>query len=269
MNKTIILAIALLSGACASGSGRYNPAADLAAADLAAAADAQATSVTEVFQEILSFDGVLFTPAPVNGLTFLKSNPLPASMLMRWTPVHAETSANQLIGYTTGVFEFGPRDGAPVERGDYLTIWHREGGTWRVMADASVTTIPASSVDEARGRHTTKTGLNRFKVDEVLLLSYDDNLNADHTNRLAMYGSPQIKLMRPGHPASKTLEEAISIAGKTPGSEWTRTRLHIPVSGDVAYSYGTRKVGTELRGWLRVYRMTNMAQWKLLLELAN
>lgn len=255
-----------MSTACASGAGRIDPATSLVSADRAMAQNAAAKGLTAAFVEVLAYDGVLMMPAPVNGLTHLKSQPFPPDFSVRWAPLQAGTSSNGLIGYTTGVYEAKMPSANVDESGNYVTIWHREGGVWRVMVDGTVASPPLASLESAGGMLQARSNIYTFKVDETLLLSYDDILNANHAERLRTYAAPDLKLMRVGHAPSKTVDEAVALAENTPATEWRRTRLHIPLTGDIAYSYGTRKVGEEERGWIRVYRMTNMARWQLIIE---
>lgn len=58
MTKTMLLAIGLMSAACASGAGRVDPSASLVSADRAMAQNAANKGLTAAFLEVLAYDGV-------------------------------------------------------------------------------------------------------------------------------------------------------------------------------------------------------------------
>lgn len=259
-----LLAVSMLC-ACATGASRHDPALDLASAERAFARDAQSRMVNEAFLDVLSFDGVLFRPGPVNGIQFLKEHPFPPGLLLRWAPVYAETSADQTIGFTTGPFEAGQRGTVPSSTGYFVTVWHREGGAWRVAADIGANGPIPYPVDSAARRLVTRSTPNRFNVDATLY-ALDDSLSANYLARLRTIGAPDLRLYRSGEAPSSTLAEAIASAQKTAAGEWKRSKLHIPRSGDLAYAYGTYRTAAREQGWLRIYRRTSMAVWKLIVD---
>ena len=76
------------------------------------------------FLEFLADDGVIFHPNRVNGKESWKNRPDSPSVLT-WTPEFAEISANGVIGYTTGPWEFRPdgKNSLPTAFGHFVTIW--------------------------------------------------------------------------------------------------------------------------------------------------
>lgn len=266
MNKYSILAASVLCAACATGTSRYDPALDLANAERAFARAAQSRTVNDAFLDVLSFDGVLFRPGPMNGIQLLKERPFPAGLLLLWAPLYAETSADQTVGFTTGPFEAGQRGTTPTSTGYFVTVWHREGGAWRVAADIGVSTPIPYPVDSTARQVQTRSRLNRFKVD-AMLYALDDSVSANYLARLRTVGASDLRLYRAGSAPSTTLAEAIASAQKTPAGEWKRAKLHVPPSGDLAYAFGTYKTADGEQGWLRIYRRTNMAIWKLIVDI--
>jgi ketosteroid isomerase-like protein len=65
---------------------------------------------------------------------------------LRWTPDHAEASADLTLGYTWGRWMLSVRDSAgsrAVGQGRYLTVWRKQrDGSWKVEADVGTDTSP-------------------------------------------------------------------------------------------------------------------------------
>src|SRR5688500_5719580 len=53
-------------------------------------------------------DGVLFLPDKINAIEYWKGRPESTGLLV-WAPNYADISANGLMGYTTGNWEFRPK----------------------------------------------------------------------------------------------------------------------------------------------------------------
>lgn len=265
--KTLV-PLLVWTAACASVSNRHDPTAALVAAERAFAADAQTRSPTEAFASAFSYDGVMFRPGPVNAIELMKKQPFPPNMMLNWAPIYAETSSNERIGATLGVYEVGERGQPPAETGHFVSIWHREGDVWRVMADAGVAGPIEKPVAQAGELLRTRSTSNRFRVDEMLY-AIDDSLSSAHNQRLAIHGAADLRLLRAGHAPTRTLDEALRLAAANPVSGWQRGKLHVPLSGDFAYTYGTATVDAKPAGWIRVYRKTNMSRWQLIMEIVQ
>jgi ketosteroid isomerase-like protein len=67
---------------------------------------------------------------------------------LTWTPVGADVSASEDLGYTYGTYEFRAlgKDGKPVaEHGKYTSIWKKQkDGSWKVVLDMGNTSGPTS-----------------------------------------------------------------------------------------------------------------------------
>ena len=92
------------------------------------------------FIEYAAPDGVLFTPDKVNAKAYWNGRG-EWNGLLSWAPNYADISANGLIGYTYGNWEFRPKGkaDAPVGFGQFITIWQRQGdGKYRYVVDIGI-----------------------------------------------------------------------------------------------------------------------------------
>ena len=98
------------------------------------------TSTKEAFLEFAAKDGVLFLPDRINAIEYWKGRG-PSTGFLSWAPNYADISANGLMGYTTGNWEFRPKgaDGVPEGFGEFITVWLRQpDGNYRFVVDIGV-----------------------------------------------------------------------------------------------------------------------------------
>lgn len=59
--------------------------------------------------------------------------------VVTWKPTKAEVSRSGDLGYAYGTYESKskPSDEKPSEQGNYMRIWKRQGGAWRVVLDVT------------------------------------------------------------------------------------------------------------------------------------
>lgn len=83
------------------------------------------------------------TPAgPVlRGIAALKADAagLPPGALS-WEPQQAEVSADGSVGWTWGDYRLA--DGGRTTTGRYLTVWRKQGASWRIAADIGTQSCP-------------------------------------------------------------------------------------------------------------------------------
>ncbi len=92
------------------------------------------------FLEYLADDGLVFVPDRVNGKTFWNGRD-PSASLLSWAPNYADISANGLLGYTTGNWEYRPKgkDDQPVAFGEFITVWLRQAdGRYKFVIDIGI-----------------------------------------------------------------------------------------------------------------------------------
>ena len=93
----------------------------------------------EAFLRFAAPDGVVFRRGPVNAIeVWTQTNPAPTGLLT-WWPTYADVSRSGDLGYAYGTYELKPKpsDDKPTEQGNYMRIWKRHDGKWRVVLDVA------------------------------------------------------------------------------------------------------------------------------------
>jgi len=92
------------------------------------------------FQANFTDDALVFNPDKINAKEFWAAR-TPNASLLSWAPNYADISANGIMGYTTGNWEFRPKgkDDAPTAFGDFITVWVRQpDGKYKWVIDIGV-----------------------------------------------------------------------------------------------------------------------------------
>jgi ketosteroid isomerase-like protein len=85
-------------------------------------------------------DALVFNPDKTNAKTLWASRGESQSLLS-WAPNYADISANGLLGYTTGNWEYRPKgkDDQPAAFGEFITVWLRQAdGRYKFVIDIGV-----------------------------------------------------------------------------------------------------------------------------------
>src|SRR5258708_11449173 len=85
-------------------------------------------------------DALVFNPDKLNAKEFWTAR-TPNASLLSWAPNYADISANGIMGYTTGNWEFRPKgkDDTPTAFGDFITVWVRQpDGKYKFVIDIGV-----------------------------------------------------------------------------------------------------------------------------------
>ena len=88
----------------------------------------------------LTDDALVFVPEKINAKEFWTARAASASLLS-WAPNYADISANGIMGYTTGNWEFRPKGkgDTPTAFGDFITVWVRQpDGSYKWVIDIGV-----------------------------------------------------------------------------------------------------------------------------------
>lgn len=86
---------------------------------------------------------VRLTPAgPVlRGATALKADAAGLSPgALTWDPQQAEVASDGSVGWTWGDYRLS--EGGHTTTGRYLTVWRKQGGSWRIAADIGTQSCP-------------------------------------------------------------------------------------------------------------------------------
>lgn len=131
--RSLVLAVCLLAGACASGP-REEPvsAAPVIAAERAFAARAREEGWVRAFRAYAAPDGLIMQPEPVGAQQSLAGTPDDGNRSLYWWPEFAGIARSGDLGFTTGPYVAG----SDVVRGHYFTVWRRQpDGSWKWIYD--------------------------------------------------------------------------------------------------------------------------------------
>lgn len=79
---------------------------------------------------------------PVVGREAARSSLEGKTDVVTWNVAKAEVSSSGDLGYAYGTYELRAAGERPAEQGNYMRIWKREGGTWRVVLDVTSAVRP-------------------------------------------------------------------------------------------------------------------------------
>ncbi|MEQ1603619.1 MAG: hypothetical protein ABL999_02000 [Pyrinomonadaceae bacterium] len=101
---------------------------------------AEENGTKAAFLEFITSDGLLFLPDKVNGKEYWSGRG-PSTGLLSWAPNYADISANGILGYTTGNWEYRPKGKGdePTGFGEFITVWLRQpDGKYKFVVDIGV-----------------------------------------------------------------------------------------------------------------------------------
>jgi len=94
------------------------------------------STASAAFEKSATNDVRLFCEGkfPIAGKKLAAAALVPKPSVWTWTPEFADVSGSGDLGYSYGTYEI--RDGATLkETGNYLRIWKKEGGDWKIAVD--------------------------------------------------------------------------------------------------------------------------------------
>lgn len=92
------------------------------------------------FLEYTAPDGILFLPDRIKAIDYWNARN-ESQELLSWAPNYADVSSNEIIGYTTGNWEYRAKekDDAPTGFGEFVTIWQRmPDGNYKFIVDIGI-----------------------------------------------------------------------------------------------------------------------------------
>lgn len=218
------------------------------------------------FLEYIAVDGLLFLPDKINGKTYWNGRG-ESTGLLSWAPNYADISANGIIGYTTGNWEYRPKgkDGEPTGFGEFITVWLRQpDGKYKFVVDIGVghprpekystewVTSPekakdpneknSSAADSANGFYTTMTTRGIGKAYAAYAV---DDMRAFREDKAPFIGKKSLMSMLKKEKATYSLAKRSSFFG----------------SADIAYNTNTY---TKTVGGKLVEKGNTMQIWKLI-----
>jgi len=237
----------------------------------------------EAFMSVIDKpNSTLFVPSQVNAYDYLSNRPNFPDV-MSWEPTLALVSRSMEWGVTTGPMSF-QKVGARKRFGEYLTVWKRDRkGKWKIDIHAQVEhyenkgELPALSFFEPNDswymKQKSKQRLQQreevvFETDKVMATILKAANEIGYTEFL----DDDVKFLFPWQNPIEGKKNVLAFLKKTSiRIETTPEKVDRTYSGEYAYSIGTANVFYPDKvvkyNYIRVWKLTNDFQWKVLIEM--
>jgi ketosteroid isomerase-like protein len=232
------------------------------------------STVQTAFLAWLAPDAILFRPGPVEGLAWLRANPMPADVRLEWQPAFADVSVDGSAGYTTGPWRSGRRDASPRGFGQYVTVWRRTADGYLAVIDFGTGGEPEATTPDLElspEPETSSAGTDYGSAIESVRLADEDlglALASNGTVAWPEYAHPAVRWLRDGAPPAIGPDAS-------PEDAWGRAFLTVGAdaadSGDLAWTWGAWQPAGEARTdpsghYLRIWRRGGDGSWRVVLE---
>lgn len=272
--KIALMALAGLAAACSTNAPRDDsPAVSLAQAERAFAAQSVRENGRAAFLAHFASDGMLVRNGWTAAMPALEAQPV-APLVLDWHPVYVEAARSGDLGLSTGPWTITPRDpGRPVAHGSFVSLWGRDGGPWKVMADIGIP-HPDGSLDDAA---------LETRVDDGSRCAHPPSLEqaeqrfaalaerGDVRSALRALSAVDLRLYREGRPPRLGREAALAgSAAEASARRYSVQVAKVARSGELGFAYGTYSGvrDPEHGAWLRVWRCEREG-WRVALDITN
>lgn len=253
-------------------------------AELAFARISEEKGMDSAFMAFLSDDAIIFRPNPVNGQEWFRTHPAPP-IALSWSPGFADVSSSGDLGYTTGPWMARDKadSTAPPSYGDFVSVWRKRGGEWKVELDLGVShpappkEVRVTSPPSQLVRHDSGYAMAEWSR----LLAHErevfgDSLAPVPVRNLVYALSPDARVFRPGHLPILGSDSARKSLDSQPGT-FFRRHLGGDVSrgGDLSYTFGAYRWYGKNRAdekggyYLTLWKLDGTGNWKIILDLEN
>lgn len=224
----------------------------------------------------LAIDGIVFLPNKANGIDHWNAQP-ESNSLLSWAPNFADVSANGILGYTTGNWEFRAKrdDGAAAAFGEFVSIWLRQpDGRYKCVVDIGVqhekpdvftekwTTSPIGAKDQnTDGSSAADSASGFFRTVE------NDGL----AKAYGMYAADDVRAFREGQTPILGKKAMVAFIKRDKAKYSLPKRTNFFGSADLSYSLNTYtktvdgkavERGNILQIWKRIG-----GKWRIALDL--
>jgi ketosteroid isomerase-like protein len=226
------------------------------------------------FLEFMAPDAVVFVPDKTTARLYWQGRPESDAFLL-WAPNYADISANGILGYTTGNWEYRPKGKAdePTAFGEFVTVWLRQpSGQFRWVVDIGIghsslgkyrtdlTPPPASG--PAPGLTSAAEYANGFfnmAAIQGLKKAYE------------RYAADDVRCFREDLPPGQGKKMLVSLADKSKENVTFAKRSMFFETADLAYvtnTYQTNNNGTtvEKGNSMQVWKFRN-GRWQIVLDI--
>lgn len=259
----------------------------LVSSERAFAALSVAKGMKEAFLTYLAEDAVVFLPTAMNGRKTWEARP-PSVNSLHWEPSFVAVASSGDMGYTTGPWELRPpadSTGAPAppERilyGHFSSVWKRQRGVWRVIADIGISHPKPLMGGVGSGDLLAGPTLppRTMKASRVKMAGLDRDLakamrTAGAHDALAAHATPDVRFNVDGKYPAVGIDNAQSGVDSLAGFFDYRTEgSGMASSGDLGYTYGLAErfvsanaAAADTSVYLHVWRQDDGRTWKLAL----
>ncbi|MCI0605366.1 nuclear transport factor 2 family protein [bacterium] len=246
----------------AAGVQTQDSVSSLIESELAFARLASEKGIKDAFLAFLADDSVLFRPRTVQGKQWMAGQP-PTPGLLKWEPSYAEVSGARDLGFTTGPFTYAASsEEAPSSYGQFFSVWKKQSDqAWKVVLDAG---INHDKLD-AKVSVTSRTGKGKVvsietqNSEQQSLIKVDQELSQSYSSK---FFAKDVIILRNQALPRRGLESAKPLS--TDPCTFTREKLEIAASTDLAYTFGSFKCPTFAGVYVRVWR--NEDNWRVALD---
>ncbi len=270
MIRSVILLVLL---ACSGSAQTFLS--DLVDTEHAFAKVAEARGTKAAFLEYLASDGLLFLPDKVNGHEYWNAR-AESTGLLSWAPNFADVSANGILGYTTGNWEYRPKGkgDTPAGFGEFITVWQRQpDAKYRFVVDIGIghdrptkysedwiTTVVTARDANERNTSAADTATGFFE------LATTKNAKKAY----AAYASDEIRLFREGKMPFVGKKAALGAVSDEKGTLTLSKRSSFLGSADLAYTVSTysRSEGgkvIEKGNYVQIWRLAG-GKWRIVMD---
>ncbi|HEY8378478.1 MAG TPA: nuclear transport factor 2 family protein, partial [Nannocystis sp.] len=233
--------------------------------------------VAEGFAQVLAPDAVLLGPAPIPAATAFAKAP---SYALSWEPTYAEVSASGDLGYTTGPYHSRHNDPVAVRHGHYVSVWRKDGETWRLVVDGGSPHPPPLDLPDRftyAPRRVAPASADRDAELRSLRAAEDALVTAvaaEGPHAVLAVAAPDLRYHPPGSfPVSGRDAVQTALLARADALTYVPRGAGVSAAGDLGYVWGeaTRKVRPtappEQGGYLRIWRRGEDGRWQLALDL--
>lgn len=229
----------------------------------------------KAFLNFLADDGLIFQPDAVNGKEFWKDRP-ESPALLSWQPAWADISANGVLGYTTGDWEFRPKgkDDIPVAFGQYFTIWQRQAdGNYKAVLDLGTTNEkPANIETEWKSPKKSADALpeNKSRVEDTANAFFDTAKLKDLSNAYKLYLADDVHFLRNGKFPIVGKDAVLAEIKKDRSSLNIGKKVVFISAGDLAYISNKYEITkkdkiTEKGNFAQIWKLRN-GKWQIVMD---
>ncbi len=279
LSSRVKLPAALLSLCAATTSLAEVPATDgnarsLAAAESAFAQEALAKGTRRAFLDALSADGVVFQPGPQNGRKVWEARK-DSGGILAWQPVLAVVAASGDFGYTTGPWTFKKTaaDEQPAAFGQFVSIWRREAGKWKLLFDLGTENPASAAPAPALRLRDNRLPNESAAAARATLLEQDRSYAADRLKNFSALAADDVRLYLPAKVPVVGKTEAVAALQEAASTTTLREpKGEVASSGDLGFAWGEYAAGqaADATGYyLHIWCRNEQGQWRLALDLLS